>query len=290
MKRILSGLAALLLAFPTGAQTFHWETVPVRGRLTGVRASNTENVEQTMGKVAGRTFYAPNGRRYRGGVVWKAARLMIEAQPGMADIKTVIGRSTRRMHKGYPESALGNWFVDNVMAECAARTGRKVDFGIVNYGGIRIDMPEGDIFKDDILSMFPFKNSVVYLRLKGGEVRAILEEMAAKGFQQLGGVECTVRDRRLESVKVGGRELDDDAEYGLATISFLLDGGDGLFLGKHALEKIDLYETDGLYVYDLMLEVVKRAQAEGRPIEYGTDGRVRIYNKEGVLLTSSVKK
>ena len=285
MKKIFLIVSALLLGLSLNAQTYTWKLEPVKGLKTGVKASNTENVEETMGRVEGRKFYAPNGKVFKGGSVWKVAKLMLEAQPEMADVKTVVGYSKEEMHRGYPESVLGNWFVDNLMVECEKRTGKKVDLGIVNFGGIRINMPDGEILKDDILSMFPFKNSVVYLRLKGKDVRNILEYMAEAGFQELGGVRCVAKDHKLVSATINGKELDDNAEYGLATISFLLNGGDGLFLAKNALERVDV---DG-WIYDVMMDVVERSMKENKPIEYHLDGRVKLYTADGTLLPAKVK-
>ena len=285
MKKILLSVSVLLLGLSMSAQTYTWKLEPINGSKTGVKASNTENIEQTMGRVEGRTFYAPNGRVFKGGTVWKIAQLMLDAQKEMADVKSVIGYSKEEMHRGYPESVLGNWFVDNLMAECEKRCGQKVDLGIVNFGGIRINMPDGEILKDDILSMFPFKNGVVYLKVTGKEVRNILEYMAEAGFQEVGGVRCVVKGKKLVSATINGKEIDDDAVYGMATLSFLLNGGDGLFLGKNALEKIEL---DG-YIYDIMLDVVRQAKEANRPIEYQLDGRVKIYNENGELLPVKIK-
>ena len=61
------------------------------------------------------------------------------------------------MEAYFPESALSNWFVDILMAKVEKLSGKKVDIGIANFGGIRVDMPQGDIILDDMLSMFPFK-------------------------------------------------------------------------------------------------------------------------------------
>jgi 2',3'-cyclic-nucleotide 2'-phosphodiesterase (5'-nucleotidase family) len=44
------------------------------------------------------------------------------------------------------------------MAKVERLAGKKVHVGVGNFGGIRIDMPKGDIILDDMLSMFPFKN------------------------------------------------------------------------------------------------------------------------------------
>ena len=136
-----------------------------------------------------------------------------------------------------------------------------------------MDMPGGDILLDDILSMFPFSNTIVYVALKGRDLRALLEQMAATRVQVLGGVRIVVSDGRLVSATIGGEPLDDDRVYGVATISFLLDGGDNLHVGRNALEIINY---DDINIIDIMLEYIHAETAAGREISYSTDGRVKI--------------
>ena len=146
-----------------------------------------------------------------------------------------------------------------------------MDLGIVNFGGIRIDMPKGDIILVDMLSMFPFKNQLVYVEQKGSQIRKILEGMAARSFQVLGGVRVVAEDGKLVKAEIGGEPIDDDKIYGLATISFLLGGGDGLSLDYDAVS-VTVYKD--INIIDAVLEYVKEETAAGRPIEYSTDGRV----------------
>ena len=132
-------------------------------------------------------------------------------------------------------------------------------------------MPEGDIILDDMLSMFPFKNQLVYVEHTGKQIRKILEEMAAGRFQVIGGVRVVAEDGKLVEALIGGEPIDDDKVYGMATISFLLSGGDGLTLGANAL-KITIFENED--IIDAVLEYVYKETAAGRPIEYEADGRV----------------
>ena len=159
------------------------------------------------------------------------------------------------------------------MAKTEQLAGKKVDLGIVNFGGIRIDMPKGDIILDDMLSMFPFKNQLVYVEQKGSQIRKILEGMAARRFQVLGGVRVVAEDGKLVKAEIGGEPIDDDKIYGLATISFLLGGGDGLSLDHDAVSVTIFKDID---IIDAVLEYVNAETAAGRPIEYSTDGRVEV--------------
>lgn len=246
-----------------------WKTVPMDASRTGVVASTASNVAESMGEVRGRVYYAPNGKRLRGSAR-KAAKVMLAAQPAMAEVKGVIAYSTRRMERTAPDCELFNWFVDEMMAAVADSVGRKVDIGIANTGGVRVDMPEGEVLMDDIMSMFPFRNNLCYLSMKGREVRELLKRMVSTRYQIVGGCEVVAKGKELVSVKVGGEPLDDDKLYGVASISFLLDGGDGYKLRDQAEEVI---VCNG-YIMDTMLAYVRGLTAKGQPVEYGKDNRL----------------
>ena len=249
-----------------GAQerTITWTTDPIDGHRTGVVASNATNVNEAMGMVKGCTYYAPNGRKFRRGTVRDVARIMLDAQPAMAKVKTVIGHSTRAMVRTYPECEIYDWYIDELMRATADSTGKRVDIGFANRGGVRIDMPAGEVLYDDIMSMFPFRNYLCYVALHGRDVRALLDRMAATTLQIVGGVKVTVKNGKIVSALVNGEPLDDDKIYGVATLNFLLDGGDGYKVANNAVEII---KCNG-YLYDTMLAYVQSLTAAGKPIEY----------------------
>lgn len=241
-----------------------WKMDPIDAHRTGVVASNATNVSEAMGTVKGCTYYAPNGKKFRKGTVKDVAGIMLDAQPAMAEVKSVIGHSTRMMIRTYPECEIYDWYIDELMRATADSTGRKVDIGFANRGGVRIDMPAGEILFDDIMSMFPFRNNLCYVALRGRDVRAVLNQMAASTFQIVGGVKVVAKNGKIVSATVNGEPLDDDRLYGVATLNFLLDGGDGYKVGKNAEEVI---KCNG-YLYDTMLAYVKSLTAAGKPIEY----------------------
>lgn len=271
MKRVLSILFLLALCLGGNAQEYTWSRHVMDGSRTGVKASNADNVAEAMGRMKGKTYVAPNGRKFKKGVTPEVASLLLGVQPDMRELKQVIAYSTEEMVREYPECAIGNWFVDALMGEVEKLAGKKVDLGITNFGGIRVDMPKGDVLLDDIVSMFPFKNKLCYLDIKGKDVRVLLERLAAGGWQNVGGARCVVRDRKLVSAEIGGQPLDDEKVYGVATVDFLLNGGDDVYVARNA---VDLRIFDQI-VIDVILPYVKNLTAQGKPIEYHTDGRIR---------------
>ena len=271
MKRFIILLTASLLAFvPSGAFGFKWKQIPVDASRTGVTCPSADNVTEAMGRMEGRKYVAPNGRVFKGrSATAKVAKLMLDAQPGMASVKEVVGFCPTGLERGGTENLLGDWAVDCLMAEAEKEFGRKVDIGVLNHGGIRIDMPQGDVLMDDLMSMFPFKNYLSLVTMKGSEVRALFDRMARR-VQVVGGVKVTVKDGQVLELLVGGEPVDDDRVYSVATIDFLLTGGDGIFSGRQFEETLD---TE-LMVFDVILAHVRGLAEAGQPITKERDGRV----------------
>ena len=275
MKKLLFiFIAALFSLHVVFGQEYEWRVVPMDASRTGCTTPSADNVETAIGYFKGGKYVAPDGKVYgRNSIVAKTARAVLDAQPKMARVKEVIAYSTSAMEAHYPESALSNWFIDVLMEQTEKLSGKKVDMGITNFGGIRIDMPEGPVILDDMLSMFPFKNHLVYVEHKGSQIRKILEKMAAGRIEVLGGARITVEDGKLVSAEIGGKPIDDNKIYGLVTISFLLSGGDGLSLAENA---VSVTEYKDVMIIDAVLEHVRAETAAGRPISGQEDGRVVI--------------
>ena len=266
-------IAAIALGFVvcSCSHSVSWEKYNMDGHRTGVIAATADNVPEALGTVNDSCYLAPNGRVFgKGSATYAAARDLIAVQPRMEHLKQVIAHSAAEMRNKHADGDLANWFVDHIMEDVAATTGKKVDVAIVNSGGIRVDMPAGDVILDDIESMFPFRNHLCYVALEGRDLQAIFDFMASTKVQPVAGVKLVVDSGRIDTLLVGGKPIDPDRIYGVGTIDFLLDGGDGLTIAKNARELIITKKK----VLDSMLPYVLEYEKEGRLIEGAPDGRV----------------
>lgn len=273
MKRLFTIISIMCLSVAAYAQKYTWKAVPMDGSRTGCRYAMQDDVDEAIGTLERGAYTSPGGAEFKkNSMVAKTASLVIAAQPAMYEKKAVVGFSDHEIIEKKPESELSNLIVDLLMAAAEEATGKKVHMGLLNYGGIRSDLPEGKILVDDVESMLPFNNYLVVVEHKGSEIRKLIEGMAAGNFQATGGVKVVVEDRKVVSLEIDGEPLDDDKVYAVATITFLLDGGDGFCLGKDALS---MTMTDVLVRQPVMTHIVKETEA-GRKIGYKKDGRVII--------------
>ena len=136
------------------------------------------------------------------------------------------------------ESTLNSLIADANRASVAKATGADVDLGIMNAGGVRADLPAGDVTFQDVLTVQPFGNSIAYGTLTGEDILDALEAQWQPGSSRprlaLGlsaGFEYAYdptaeQGQRVISATLDGEELDPSAEYTVATSTFLFDGGD----------------------------------------------------------------
>jgi len=116
----------------------------------------------------------------------------------------------------------------------AQRQKAKADIGIMNSGGIRDSIQEGDVTYKDILKIHPFGNIVSYFELTGKELLDYLNVVALKevdsgAYAQYSGISMTVNhaEKKVENVKIQGKPLDLNKTYRISLPSYNAAGGDG---------------------------------------------------------------
>lgn len=108
----------------------------------------------------------------------------------------------------------------------------KADFAVMNSGGVRDSIAEGDITYKDVLTVQPFGNIITYTDMTGSEVMDYLNVVATKpvdsgAYAQFSGISMTVAHGKVSNVKVGGKALDESKTYRFTVPSFNAAGGDG---------------------------------------------------------------
>ena len=180
----------------------------------------------------------------------------------------VLGMSRVAMSARRPESLLGNWAAD-VMVEGGTATGLEpADMGLINVGGLRNNMPEGIVRRGDIMLISPFENHVVVLEMKGSDLLELMKNIAAvKGEGVSSSVRMEISAKgELLSCTVGGKEIDPQRIYTVATIDYLAEGNDKMSALKNAVKR---HET-GILAREVMMEYV----IKHRVIDSKIEGRI----------------
>ncbi|WP_160686450.1 5'-nucleotidase C-terminal domain-containing protein [Clostridium sp. C2-6-12] len=128
----------------------------------------------------------------------------------------------------YGSSVLGNWAAD------VTRNAIKADVAFQNNGGLRIDIPQGNITVGTIWQFMPFDNTIYKLSMTKSKIKDVLEQAVAdnsKGLQ-ISGIRFTY-DSKLPSgqrvkeiTKDDGTAISDTQILSVAVPDFVAQGGD----------------------------------------------------------------
>ncbi len=185
---------------------------------------------------------------------------IVEESLARADVrrKEKLGVTlTGRIEKSYgAESAEGNWFTDLMLA---ARPEAHV--ALTNGGGLRADMPAGDLTYGQLFEAMPFDNRFAVVDVKGTHLRSMVSTNMQRGGGILSWGGLTAKGRckngKLDlSVWVGGKPLDDARAYKLVTSDFLASGGDGL-IGRLKLPPTAIKITD-VIIRDAIADIFRK--------------------------------
>ncbi|GAB4225954.1 MAG: 5'-nucleotidase C-terminal domain-containing protein [Francisella sp.] len=106
------------------------------------------------------------------------------------------------------------------------------DVALLNSHGIRRSLPKGSINYGMIYETMPFDNMVVTLDIKGSDLlKLIKHSLQPLGDKQVGvfaGLKVTLDNKHnIKSILIDGKPFNKDKIYKLATVDFLITGGDG---------------------------------------------------------------
>lgn len=144
------------------------------------------------------------------------------------ELSEVIGETTDIMFRRYiEESTIGNLLAD-IMREATSS-----DIAFMHSGGIRKDLPAGEIVREDLLDTYPFVDDLIKVEMTGAQVLAALEQSFTleRGILQVSGMSINYdlsapERRRVVSAMVNGEPIFANRLYTVAAAGFLAEGGD----------------------------------------------------------------
>ena len=172
------------------------------------------------------------------------------------------------------ETALGD------LASDAIRKAAKTDFALMNAGGLRAPIEKGQITFGHVFRAFPFDNSISIVHVSGKQLLQILRiaESGSRGIAPISGLQLrligaeydapssdlngdgTIEpwevNRLLEARLTNGAKIEEGRTYTLATVDFLVAGGDDVgWMFKQLPE--NQVEATHLLIRDSVLQYIK---------------------------------
>ena len=232
-----------------------WLTVPMLAMAQ--RTITTERIE-----VTNRLDAHPDA---------EALAVMKRYKPAVDSVMApVLGESLVGMSAARPESLLSNWAADVMVEFSVFENGKKADMGLVNIGGLRNNMPEGIVRRGDIILISPFDNRLSIVYLKGSDLLSLFQDIATvygEGVSREVRLVIT-RDGKLVDAKVGGKPVDPERVYRIATLDYLAEGNDKMY----SLKKAQRLEVSKLFTRDCMMRSIERA----KKITSKMEGRITV--------------
>ena len=181
----------------------------------------------------------------------------------------IIGQATAPLKKKAPESELGNFMADAMRYMAAKKFGKTVDVAVVNYGGIRADLPQGQITLRNIYELMPFDNIIVLQEVKGAVLKTFFSHIAARGGWPLSGASMQIQNNKAVNILVNGKPIDENVVYVVANSDYVANGGDNCDMLR------PLPQQNIGYLYrDALIQYVEELTAQHKPIQSAIENRV----------------
>ncbi len=148
---------------------------------------------------------------------------------------------------GKYNTTAGNLMADIIMEQSNAiyklKTGKEIDFALLNHGGIRSIISKGNVNRRTAYEFMPFENTIVVVELNAASVMDMISYlMKAKRQHPFSGLQIILdKEGKLSSVNIQGKPFNQTKTYLVATSNYLVNGGDKMSFFK---ERISITETD----------------------------------------------
>lgn len=181
-----------------------------------------------------------------------------------------IAHTSVELNKTGDDSNLGNLLADYTFEGAAewAKTNNipQIDGAVINIGGIRTIIPQGDILIKQVFEVMPFENEVVVVKLKGKD----LEDMFTyyldnKTNNPVSHITIITGENKIKTGLISGKKIEVNGDYYIATSDYLAMGGDRMYF----FNKGQMIGT-GIKLRDLFIQKFK----ENTEVKVPTDLRL----------------
>lgn len=194
-----------------------------------------------------------------------------ETAPRVARVVGQTAGAITREPSESGESALGNLVAD------AHRAAAHADIAFMNAGGLRADLPAGDVTWGALYTVQPFGNRVMRCTMTGAQVLRLLESqwsgahrdrptiLKVSGLSYLYNWSRPSDHRVVAAYDATGANLDPQRRYSVAVNDYLLGGGDGYPVFTEVTDGVEVTpDIDALVAYVTATKGPVAAKIEGR--------------------------
>ncbi|WP_047245153.1 5'-nucleotidase C-terminal domain-containing protein [Maribacter thermophilus] len=159
-------------------------------------------------------------------------------------LDSALAYSPQKISKtdGEYNTSAGNLMADIVLQQASPifkmRTGNDIDFVLLNHGGIRSIISEGNVSARTAYEVMPFENTIAVAALTGASILDMVSYLIkSKRPHPVAGIQIILNaDNTLNTLKIQGKPFDKNRTYYVATSNYLISGGDNMGFFKDAQE------------------------------------------------------
>lgn len=150
---------------------------------------------------------------------------------------------------------IGNFMADALLSRSNLffhkKHNKKIDAALLNYGGIRAGINEGNVSVRTAYNIMPFENEVVVAQLSSASVKEMIDYLVkAKKAHPIAGMQIKLDKKgNLLSATINNEPIQNGKHYFIATSDYLFNGGDRMTFFSDALKSYDLnYKLRNLFI------------------------------------------
>jgi 2',3'-cyclic-nucleotide 2'-phosphodiesterase (5'-nucleotidase family) len=192
------------------------------------------------------------------------------------EMNDVLVISEMPLVKGQPESSLGNLIADLVLIkgrEYYKAEDGTIDFCLLNNGGLRTALPQGEITRGKVYELMPFENEMTVLTLDGESTRQLFNYIARSEGMPVSGVRMGIQKNTAVRIFINDTPFDPEKNYKIVTSDYLANGGDKMAFFNQPVKRENL----NIKLRDAIIEYFIEQNDAGKKLNSNKDGRIYFY-------------
>ncbi|MDR0370672.1 MAG: 5'-nucleotidase C-terminal domain-containing protein [Prevotellaceae bacterium] len=187
-----------------------------------------------------------------------------------SQLSQVIGYAPEAMTIKKPECLLSNFSADVYRDAASTFLGEEVNIGIVNYGGLRAEIPHGDITKRKIFELMPFENELVIVWITGSNLDDLCQFFASINGEGVSGIKMGIENGKAVDIEINGQPIDREKNYSIAVNDYLAGGNDGMIQLSMQEKRVET----GKKLRDILIQHINNETQKGNQITSKLDNRI----------------
>lgn len=165
-----------------------------------------------------------------------------------AEMNEVIAQAEKDFTSGRPNGSLNNWAADLVLVSQTRNVRLSIPVMVIlNFGGLRNSINQGNVTIGDIYKVMPFDNEIVWTELPISALKDIEAYLINSGGEPIAGATLVNGSLKLNS------ENSQAETFIVITSDYLMNGGDKMnFFEKRVIEN-----STGVLLRDAMISEAK---------------------------------